>query len=300
MATLFLQDKTKRHEGLARESQLLDADVALPLLYLWRGPRAIVMGKNQNPWKECNLTWMREQALPLARRISGGGTVYHDPGNLNISFIVDRNQYDGNALLAGIVNALNALGFPAESSGTGNVLVNGKKVSGSAFCYRKKRVLHHCTLLIDADLDALRSALSPPHTRIDTHAVDSIPAAVTNLNMEQPGIAFQDIQQQLVHTFSRHWGEEMKRQDLPSLQESPMADFSKPDWIWGQTPRFSFELPSLPLSITVRKGHVMEASDPRLIGLAFAPGFPAQLSDFYGCPLEKIEQLLAEEGLTFH
>ena len=142
----------------------------------------VVIGKHQNPWLECDLNWMAAEGIPLRRRISGGGTVVHDAGNLNVGLILPRSDYCEADAFEVFLVALISLGIPARRRGRSAIIADGKKISGQAFCYRGSRVLHHGTLLLDSDLDRLQRALQPAGWEMETHAVASEPATVGNLN----------------------------------------------------------------------------------------------------------------------
>jgi lipoate-protein ligase A len=217
------------------------------------------MGKNQNPWRELHLEEVRAENVPLARRISGGGTVYHDPGNLNLSWILPREDYDANRIHGVFLQVLEDLGLKGTPGVSGGLRVNGKKISGAAFCYRQNFVLHHGTLLLSADLTRMRQLLSPPRLQIDTHAVRSIPASVANLTDFIPGLDPQEV----ISLFRRHTERmfgplEEATGLIPDEERTLQADvFRSPDWIWDQTPAFTVSVDlkkALPVSFKVRKG----------------------------------------------
>ena len=248
------------YEGLAAEEWLLgEGATEEPTLMIWQGPTAVVMGKNQNPWRELLLTEVLREGIPLARRISGGGTVYHDPGNLNISWILPRETYRAEQISGVMEQTLVALGLTPQTGVSGGFRVQGKKVSGAAFCYRKDHVLHHGTLLISADLDRMRRLLAPPRTHFETHAVRSIPAAVANLQDLSPTITQETVIEALCQEATREWGA-LTTARLPAHLPGVEAQ-QREDWIWGQTPAFQFDTPSGSsphLHASVRKGWVYD------------------------------------------
>lgn len=177
------------YRNLAIEEYLMDrVQDCGPILYLWRSACAVVMGKNQNPWKECRLTLMENDGVPLARRISGGGTVYHDEGNLNYCVITGREQYCECDAYHLIFQALEPFGIKAEQTGKSNLSVDGLKFSGNAFAFRKGRALHHGTLLLDTDLERLGRYLGSMLDGIETHAIASVPANVVNLGVDRDAL----------------------------------------------------------------------------------------------------------------
>jgi lipoate-protein ligase A len=186
--------------NLAVEEWLLDHAPHLPVLFLYVNDPCVVIGKNQNPWRECRLSLMEQENVPLARRISGGGTVYHDPGNLNVSVIVPRTEYREDKQYELIFQTLEATALRHRNFsklGKNSLGVDGKKFSGQAFCFRGERVLHHGTLLVNADLKRLGRYLGPELEGIQTKAVASVPAQVTNLS----GLTIETLSTALIETF---------------------------------------------------------------------------------------------------
>ncbi|WFB36572.1 lipoate--protein ligase family protein [Kiritimatiellota bacterium B12222] len=271
------------YRALALEDLFLEDPVAEEgVLFCWAGPEAVVMGKNQNPWRECNLPWIQEQELLLARRVSGGGAVYHDPENLNISWILPREGYRSDEIHGVLIRSLARCGFKAELGKGGSIAVAGKKISGSAYCYRKDRVLHHGTLLIDADLAKLRSALSPPHFRMQTHAVASQPAPVVNLKMLDPEMSRDKIEQALRVEAEAMFGELalMGEEEIATALWDAGAERLKSEaWIWEQTPGFRSEFALADgrvLATRIHKGRMTELQVDGVVmeELREAPKFP--------------------------
>jgi lipoate-protein ligase A len=221
----------------------------------------VVVGKNQNPWKECRLDRMRAEAVPLARRISGGGTVYHDAGNLNYCVITDRREYQEQQAYDLVLAALELFGIQAERTGKSNLSVNGFKFSGNAFCFRKGRAMHHGTLLLNTDLDRLKRYLGSMCDGIETHAIASVPARVANL-----GLPIEELSGALRNSFlhlyrdntaTMEWGiDDMDPQELDELCTRQRSD----GWKYGATPRFELETGGTRLEVS--KGVVVHAEGP--------------------------------------
>jgi len=215
------------------------------------------MGKNQNPWRECQLGLMRDEGGPLARRISGGGTVYHDAGNLNYCVIVDRTQYREEQAYEMVFQALETLGIHAERTGKSNLSVGGLKFSGNAFCFRKGRALHHGTLLLNTDLKRLSRYLGSMFESIDTHAIRSIPANVTNLNLAGEAVAAA-LRKSFQSTYGGGRAVLLAEIELDSAR---LAEFSEKqssdDWKYAATPRFAVEYQGR--SLEVVKGVVVSS-----------------------------------------
>jgi len=230
------------YRNLAIEEYLMDQVVdSGPVLFLWQSDCAVVMGKNQNPWKECRLDLMREEGVPLARRISGGGTVYHDAGNLNYCVIVDRREYREQQAYDMVCDALQRFGIRGERTGKSNLSVGGLKFSGNAFCFRKGRAMHHGTLLLNTDLQRLSRYLGSMIDGIETHAIASVPAEVTNLPLEMEALG-----DALEEHFKAHYGDgnilRWADADLAfaGLDEQLTHQQSEA-WIYNATPRFTVE-----------------------------------------------------------
>ncbi len=135
------------------------------VLFLWRNADTVVIGRAQNPWKECNTRRMEEDNVRSARRSSGGGAVFHDLGNTCFTFMAGKPEYDKTISTSIVLNALNSLGVTAEASGRNDLVVKtpdgDRKVSGSAYRETMDRGFHHGTLLLNADLSRLANYLNP-------------------------------------------------------------------------------------------------------------------------------------------
>lgn len=212
------------------------------LLYVNRP--CVVVGRSQNPWRECDLFRMAGTGLPLVRRYTGGGTVYHDPGNLNFAFISPREGYDKveNALF--VVRALEKLGIPAQVNERTDLVARGRKFSGSAYRLTKEKALHHGTILIAADLDALRAVLKPSFPEIESRGVASVSSPVIALSQILPGLELPAVEEALAREAGG--GLEAVAVDEAIYRESaPTAEeFRSWEWRLGKTPRFSFSPPS--------------------------------------------------------
>jgi lipoate-protein ligase A len=193
---------TDVHYHLAVETALLERPAGpCRLLYLWQADTALVFGRFQNPYAECDMERIAVSGAALARRISGGGTVYHDSGNLNFSFIEPKATYDEGANLTVVREALADFGIRTSVSSGKALLVNGRKVSGMAFRFSGGMVLHHGTLLVDADLAALQRCLVRPRYRVTDHAVASRRAATANLRDACPGLRVAAVREALARRF---------------------------------------------------------------------------------------------------
>lgn len=137
------------------EYLLLHCENTECILYLWQNKHTIVIGQNQNAWKECNVSKLEEDGGYLVRRLSGGGAVFHDLGNLNFTFLVSKENYDVGKQTDVILRAVNKLGIHAEKSGRNDLHINGKKFSGNAYYETRNHCYHHGTLMVNVDKQML-------------------------------------------------------------------------------------------------------------------------------------------------
>lgn len=202
-------DKTDVYENLAFETCLLDyatknKDVAI--LFLWTNDKTVVIGKHQNPYKECNLNYMEQNKIKVSRRITGGGAVYHDKNNLNFSFVMSKDLYDVKRQFGVILKALKKLGVSATLSGRNDVEIDGKKFSGNAFYKTKTSGLHHGTILINTDVELIKNCLTPNKMKIKKHSVSSVKSRVINLVEIKPDISKEVIMSSISQEFEKEYG----------------------------------------------------------------------------------------------
>lgn len=251
-------------QNLAQDEWFLDTmkpdDV---LLYFYVNQNAVIIGKNQNPWKECDIASMERDGVQLVRRISGGGAVYHDEGNLNFSFIVGKDVYDVPRQLEVILKAVRSFGISCEFSGRNDLLADGKKFSGNAFCARGELRQHHGTLLLNSDLGRLQNYLHPDPKKLKAKGVDSVRSRVGNLDIDRDAmlsairVAFED--QYGAVTDLAFSAEEMAKVVPYYEKQSSWA------WRMGKTPAFDLELSErfawggIELQLTLKDGYVQEA-----------------------------------------
>lgn len=151
-------------------------------LTLWRNEPAVIIGRNQDALKEVDSAFLREKGIRLVRRMSGGGAVFHDLGNINFSYFVKWTESFDFAPFSGmVVEALRQMGVPAEISGRNDITVEGKKISGAAQHKHGDRLLHHGTLLFDADVSYMQQALRVDPKKLAGKGVSSVKSRVGNI-----------------------------------------------------------------------------------------------------------------------
>ncbi len=176
-------DTTRPSFNLALEYTLFQHSDA-PCLCFWRNERSVIVGKNQNTLAEVDYDYVTAHHIPVVRRHTGGGAVFHDLGNVNYTVIErgSREHFNDYAVFTRpVIDALRALGVPAELSGRNDILADGKKVSGNAQCADEHGVLHHGTLLFSADLSELGAALKSNPLKIQSKGIASVRSRVGNI-----------------------------------------------------------------------------------------------------------------------
>ena len=215
------------------------------LMYLWQNRQTVVIGRNQNAWKECRTEQLQADGGLLARRQSGGGAVYHDTGNLNFTFIASRAHYDVRRQLSVILEACRTLGIPAEISGRNDLLAAGRKFSGNAFRETAEKASHHGTLLISADMSMLSRYLRPSQEKLRAKGVNSVEARVVNLAELHPGLTVGEMKQQLRHSFETIYGGTSEyysvEEAAPGAVEQLRAQYASWEWIYGKDLAFTMK-----------------------------------------------------------
>lgn len=216
------------------------------VLYLWRNRHTIVIGRNQNPWRECDFQALEASGGTLARRSSGGGAVYHDLGNLNFSLILPRKKFDLGRQLELIRNAVASFGIEVEVSGRNDLLIDGKKFSGHAFRHHDERSLHHGTLLLNVDMDAVGRYLRPSPLKLASKGVASVRSRVANLSDHIENLELESLENRLVdHFLVRYAGGQEPEEHEYTSESFPLREHEKYaswEWRFGVGPEFDLEL----------------------------------------------------------
>lgn len=231
--------------NLALEEYLLDnVRENQILLYLWRNDSTVVLGKNQNAWKECDWKLLESEGGKLSRRLSGGGAVYHDLGNLNFTFIMDRKLYDLTAQSKVILEALKALGIEGEYTGRNDLTFQGKKFSGNAFYFREHAAYHHGTLLVHTDFSRLTRYLKVSEDKIQSKGIGSVRSRVINLAEIRKELRMEDLVESIEDSFGGLYG---KPYELPFGPYASHADelyrkYASWQWRFGDSPDSDIEM----------------------------------------------------------
>ena len=202
---------------------------------LWQNEPCIVIGRNQNAADEINGDYVRTRSLPVVRRMTGGGAVYHDTGNLNFSFIIN-GEADRVELCRSVIDVLRSIGVEAELSGRNDIAVDGRKVSGTAMCSHGGRSLFHGTLLINSNLDALSKALRADGEKLAGHGVKSVRSRVANISefTEKP-LCAENVGAILARYMTERGGEiyELGESDIEAIEKLRDSKYSTDAWNCG-------------------------------------------------------------------
>ncbi|SHJ84360.1 lipoate--protein ligase [Hespellia stercorisuis] len=245
--TYIESDQVDPYWNLAIEEQLLlNCREQECILYLWQNKQTVVIGRNQNAWKECLTHQLEADGGYLVRRLSGGGAVYHDLGNLNFTFLVRRENYNLEKQLQVILRAVQMLGICAEKSGRNDILVDGKKFSGNAFYETGDYCYHHGTLMVNVDVNELSKYLTVSKEKLKLKGVDSVRSRVVNLRELNPEITIESLKAALLKAFEEIYGMQAETRSVEDLDGIPLEKsvqkFVSWNWIYGRKMEFHQEL----------------------------------------------------------
>lgn len=232
--------------NLAFEEQLLETERSGELLMLWQNGPAAVIGLNQNAAEEVDAGAAKRLGVTVVRRMTGGGAVYHDLGNLNYSFFTDAGdtaELSMEALARPVCRALGALGVRAELTGRNDICIEGKKVSGTAQRLSRGRVLHHGTLLFDTDTAMLAGALRPSPEKFSSKAAKSVRSRVGNIRDFLPrDMGLAEFWQELLRELARDGlvRERLTEPELDEVRRLAREKYGSWDWNHGRAPDFGF------------------------------------------------------------
>lgn len=265
--------------NLAYEEWVLTHFTEGEYLILWQNDNTIVIGCNQNTLEEINAAFVREHNINVVRRTTGGGAVYHDLGNLNYSFITDYDRKKGtdmSGFTGLVVDALKSLSLPASGSGRNDILVDGKKVSGTAQrivkANGKERILYHGTLLFRSDPEMIAGALNADPLKFASKATKSVRSRVGNIADYLPeGVTLSDFKE-LMRKNLENTGNSDK--DLPGMESVNIAEvtelkeskYDRYEWNYGKSPAFLFKnkkrFPggTVDVRLNISKGIIEEAA----------------------------------------
>jgi len=272
MLRFIQRPETDPYYNLAAEEYFLKTSASNTFM-IWRNDASVIVGKHQNALKEIDHSFVERHNLPVIRRITGGGTVYHDTGNINFSFIfTDRkeNLIDFKEFTKPIILFLQSLGLNAAFEGKNNITVNGLKVSGNSAHLFKNKVLYHGTLLFSSDLDRLDSDISGKEELYEDRAVGSIRAKVANisdlLNERIEKEQFIDLFKNfIINHIDNVYEENISIEDDDNIRKLAEEKYRSYRWNFGYSPEYEFNNKwvynndEFSVRLLVKEGRVMKA-----------------------------------------
>lgn len=240
---IYISDSFDPYLNLATEKYLLDT---VPqnacTLYLWQNENTVVIGRNQNPWAECNCSLLEKEGGKLARRLSGGGAVFHDLGNLNFTFLCNEDSYDLTRQLQVIREACLFAGIETELSGRNDILADNRKFSGNAFFNSKGKSYHHGTLMVCADTEKMQRYLTPSKAKLEAKGVKSVRSRVVNLSEFSPSLTTKKMKEYMISAFEKVYNQKASFLRITdNLRIDALAkSYQSNDYIYGGSAPFSF------------------------------------------------------------
>lgn len=234
--------------NFALEEYLLTEAPKEDFIFFYIHKPSIIVGKHQNTLEEINKSFVDQEGIVVARRLSGGGAVYHDAGNLNFSFVKTAQESDMNnfeKFTRPIINALNSMGINAELSGRNDLLIEDKKISGNAQYYKNGRILSHGTLLFNANLAKLSQALNVKDLKIQSKGIKSVQSRVANIidYLEEP-MTIYELKHKILDFLDEDLAIEeysLTKQELEHINNLAKTKFELWEWNWGRSPDFSIQ-----------------------------------------------------------
>lgn len=233
---------TDPYANLAAEEYLtMSAKEDVMILFLWQNANTVVIGRNQNPWRECDVESIKRDGIGLARRMSGGGAVYHDLGNLNFTFIARDGLFDIEKQTDIILHACRLLGINAARTGRNDLTVAGRKFSGHAYFSSGGFNYHHGTIMMDVRADDLSKYLNVPESKLKSKGVASVRSRVANLRdcLNEPlrsaetGTLISAMQDAMVRAASKEFSAEAEEESLPVIPRDLLDKYASEEWRLG-------------------------------------------------------------------
>ena len=292
--------QTIPYDNIALEEYLLfHVEPGECILYLWQNKHTVVIGRNQNAWKECKTEELKRDGGYLARRLSGGGAVFHDLGNLNFTFLVRKEDYDVERQLEVILRAVQKLGINAEKSGRNDITVNGSKFSGNAFYSTRDCCYHHGTLLFDVDKESLSKYLNVSKEKLQSKGVSSVRARIANLKEFNPDITLEQLSQKLIEAFGEVYQLEPQKLADDRIDKKAVDDasekFSSWDWVYGSPIKFSYEFSKrfdwgdIQIQLEIVQGKILNAA---AYSDSLNPHFISALPDAFVGSMFSVEEMI--------
>lgn len=266
-------NSTDVYFNLAMEEYIFEKFKEDDIFILWINESSVVLGKHQNLIEEVNMKYCNENNIKIARRISGGGCVFHDFGNLNYSYITNttgNTAVDFKEFLKPMCTALKNLGLDVVVSQRNDFRIDDKKICGHSQFMRKKRVLHHGCILFDTNLENLSGSLNTKDRKIVSKSAKSVRSKVANVKSlyEIPfGIEnFKEkLEQEICKIFKENSFYELNEKDTEKIQLLSKEKYSTKDWIYGQSPKCTLTLDDEKVKIKVVSGKISEVYGDKIL-----------------------------------
>ena len=234
---VFVSESLDVYHNQAIEKYFLDRiEDDEVILYLWQNDRTIVIGANQDAYGECDIEKLEKDGGHLARRITGGGAVYHDKGNLNFTFITPKALYDLSKQEEVILKALDCLGIKAAKTGRNDLVIDGRKFSGHAYYKGKRSCLHHGTLMLEVDEGRLQDYLRVSLAKLHSKNVASVRSRIINLKSVREDLDLDTLKKALIHSAELIY--ETKAEPYTAFDQDELtkleAQFKDGKWRYGK------------------------------------------------------------------
>jgi lipoate-protein ligase A len=240
-------DQTDPYFNLAMEEFVFEhMDRSKQYFMLWRNENTIVVGKYQNTAEEINQEFVEKHGIRVARRLSGGGAVYHDKGNLNFTFVVNQEanwDFDFKVFILPVVQALAKLGVQAEFNGRNDITIDGQKFSGNSQYARRGRLLHHGCMMLDSNLTNVADALQVKEAKFVSKSVKSVRSRVTTINAHAPAPISMALFMDTLRGCILAGDEQLERyeltpEDLSVIRRLREEKYATWDWNYGVSPPY--------------------------------------------------------------
>ncbi|WP_010283485.1 lipoate--protein ligase [Bacillus timonensis] len=278
------------------------------LLFYINAP-SIIIGKNQNTIEEINTQYVEDNGIKVVRRLSGGGAVYHDLGNLNFSFITKddgESFHNYKKFTEPVIEALHKLGVNAQLSGRNDIEVDGRKISGNAQFSTRGRMFSHGTLMFDSEIDHVVSALNVKKEKIESKGIKSVRSRVANISeFLNEKIKIEEFRQMLLRYIFKTDSDipeyKLTEQDWDKIHEISKERYQNWDWNYGKSPKFNYQhthrfpVGSIDVRLEVQKGTIENC---KIYGDFFGVGDVGEIEELLiGTKYEKAELEKALENV---